>query len=274
MTSPLAFGARARLIAKASRADARMEATRADRAESAGAPVATARQSALLTAVKAMGLAATAGLSAALAVRLVGSIHSVSGVAAVVAGSLAGYLLADLSSGTVHWFCDTFFSETTPIVGRRLIQPFREHHVNPQEITTCSMLEQDASSYMSLIPVLWLVRSWAPVGSAALLAQAALLGLAIGTMGTNVFHKWAHTSDPPAAVRWLQRRRWILSPEAHAVHHRSYDGGYCVTSGWMNAVLDRVRFFPRLELVVRSFLPRPRGDVGAGGATASNRGQP
>jgi len=241
-----------------------MEATRADRAESAGAPEPTARQSALLTAVKAMGLAATAGLSAALAVRLIASIHSVSGVVTLIGGSLVGYLLADLSSGTVHWFCDTFFSETTPIIGRRLIQPFREHHVNPQEITTCSMLEQDASSYMSLMPVLWFVRSWTPVGTVALLAQSALLGLAVGAMGTNVFHKWAHTSDPPAPVRWLQRRRWILSPEAHAVHHRSYDGGYCVTSGWMNAVLDRVRFFPRLEIAVRRLLPRPRRDTGAG----------
>ena len=240
-----------------------MEPTRADRAESAGAPEPTAGQSALLTAVKAMGLAATAGLSAVLAVRLIGLIHSVSGVATLVFGGLVGYLLADLSSGTVHWFCDTFFSETTPIIGRRLIQPFRVHHSQPQEITTCSMLEQDASSYMSLIPVLWLVRSWAPAGTADLLAQAALLGLAIGAMGTNVFHKWAHTSDPPAPVRWLQRRRWILSPEAHAVHHRSYDGGYCVTSGWMNAVLDRVRFFPRLEIAVRRLLPRPRRDSGA-----------
>ena len=251
-----------------------MESTPAARAVAAGAPEPTARQSALLTAVKAMGLAATAGLSAVLAVRLVGSIHSGSGVAAVVAGSLVGYLLADLASGTVHWFCDTFFSETTPIIGRRLIQPFRVHHVDPQEITTCGMLEQDASSYMSLIPVLWFARSWSPMGTVALLAQAALLGLAIGAMGTNVFHKWAHTSNPPAPVRWLQRRRWILSPEAHAVHHRSYDGGYCVTSGWMNAVLDRVRFFPRLEVAVRSLLPRQRGNAGAGGATASNRGQP
>lgn len=261
-----------------------MEATRADGAVSASAPKAAAPQSALLTAVKAMGLAVAAGLNAALAVRLIGSVHSAAGVAILVAGSLAGYLLADLASGTVHWFCDSFFDETTPIIGRRLIQPFRVHHVDPHEITTCSMLEQDASSYMSLIPALWLVRRWAPLGAAALLAQAALFGLTVGTIGTNLFHKWAHMSEPPAAVRWLQRRRWILSPEAHAVHHRSYDGGYCVTSGWMNAVLDRVRFFPRLERAVRTFLPRPRGvyplrpraaavDAGGRGETGSSRGQ-
>jgi len=30
----------------------------------------------------------------------------------------------------------------------------------------------------------------------------------------------------------------------------------------MNAGLDRVRFFPRLELAIRAFLPRRRGDAG------------
>ena len=28
-----------------------------------------------------------------------------------------GYALADLMTGTVHWFCDSFFSEKTPFIG-------------------------------------------------------------------------------------------------------------------------------------------------------------
>jgi len=236
-----------------------MESTdAAARATVADAPPTSARQSALLGVVKAVGLVAAAGLSAALAVRLVASIRSASGAVTLVVGSLVGYLLADLLSGTVHWFCDTFFGEETPIIGRRLIRPFRDHHLRPQEITRFGLLEQDGSNYISLIPLLWLVRSWAPHGSVALLVQATLLGLAVGSLGTNLFHKWAHSSDVSGWVRWLQRRRLILSPEAHAVHHRSYDGGYCVTSGWMNPMLDRIRLFPRLERVVRGFGRRAR----------------
>jgi ubiquitin-conjugating enzyme E2 variant len=187
-----------------------MESTDAAvRATVADAPPTSARQSVLLGGVKAVGLVAAAGLSAALAVRLVGSIRSASGAVTLVVGSLVGYLIADLLSGTVHWFCDTFFGEETPIIGRRLIQPFRDHHLRPQEITRYGLLEQDGSNYISLIPLLWLVRSWAPLGTVALLVQATLLGLAIGSLGTNLFHKWAHSGDVPSWVRWLQRCRLI-----------------------------------------------------------------
>jgi len=82
-----------------------------------------------------------------------------------------------------------------------------------------------------------------------------LLGLATGSFGTNLFHKWAHEPNPPVVVRWLQRSRLILGPERHQHHHSDYSRGFCVTSGWMNPVLDALGFFPRLERVVRFFKP-------------------
>ena len=45
----------------------------------------------------------------------------------------------------------------------------------------------------------------------------------------------------------------ILEPERHQRHHRDYSRGFCVTSGWMNPLLDGLRLFPRVELVVRFF---------------------
>ena len=50
------------------------------------------------------------------------------------ASVLIGYLAADFLSGTVHWFCDTFFNAKTPLIGRFLIQPFRDHHSQPRRI--------------------------------------------------------------------------------------------------------------------------------------------
>ena len=85
----------------------------------------------------------------------------------------------------------------------------------------------------------------------ALFTHAALCGFAAGALGTNLFHKWAHAEQAPSIVRWLQRRRLILSPDAHRVHHRTYTGGYCVTSVWLNAVLDVVNFFGRAERAIR-----------------------
>src|SRR5262245_21525621 len=46
---------------------------------------------------------------------------------------LVGVLAADLTSGLIHWFADTWGSETMPIVGRRLLWPFRVHHINPRD---------------------------------------------------------------------------------------------------------------------------------------------
>lgn len=212
-------------------------------------------QSPAMTAFKGLGLVVAVGLDVVLALRLAGAVRVATDVAWLAGGGLLGYLAADLMSGTVHWFCDTFFSEETPLIGRRLIQPFRVHHHDPLEITRCGVLEQDASSYLVLIPAVWAVQRSPAHGAFALLAQAALLGLALGALGTNLFHKWAHSSRVPAGVRWLQRHRLILSPDAHDVHHRSYTGGYCVTSGWMNRCLDPVDFFPRLERAVRRLLP-------------------
>ena len=92
-----------------------------------------------------------------------------------------------------------------------------------------------------------------PGSVGALFWCCCLLGLATGSFGTNLFHKWAHVPKPPVVVRWLQRSGLILEPERHQHHHRDYDRGFCVTSGWMNPLLDALRFFPRVELVVRFF---------------------
>ena len=65
---------------------------------------------------------------------------------------------------------------------------------------------------------------------------------------TNQFHKWAHTKNPAGWVRLLQRAGLILSPEHHAVHHAApRDKYYCITVGWMNPLLDKIRFFRFLE---------------------------
>ena len=55
---------------------------------------------------------------------------------AVSAGALlAGYVAADIGSGTLHWFFDTWLSAKTPVLGSMFVRPFREHHVDPLAIT-------------------------------------------------------------------------------------------------------------------------------------------
>ena len=220
------------------------------------------RQSLLVTAWKGAALAAALVLVGLSAVRLAAALGRPPDALLALTGALLGYLLADLVSGVVHWFCDSFFTESTPLIGGLVIRPFREHHRQPQDITRFRFLEQDSTTYLLPIPLLWIALGWTPAGTAALLAHAALLGFALGSMGTNLFHKWAHAERVPPGVRWMQRRGLVLSPAAHAVHHRSYDGGYCVTSGWMNRLLDPLAFFTRLERLVRACIGRRRDERG------------
>jgi ubiquitin-conjugating enzyme E2 variant len=213
-----------------------------------------------LKIAKAAALAIALCLFSILGFRLTGRVLASPVTLPLVAlGVLVGYLAADLMSGTVHWFCDTFFAEDTPLIGPTVILPFRDHHRHPEAITGYRLLEQDGTNYVILILPLWLAVSAAPAGGSllGLAGLSALWGLALGSLGTNLFHKWAHSDGAPAVVRWLQRRRLILSPESHAVHHRSYTGGYCVTNGWMNPLLDRLDAFGRVERLVRRRRPRP-----------------
>jgi len=162
-----------------------------------------------------------------------------------------GVLIADFASGLVHWFCDTVFEEDTPLVGPLVILPFREHHRDPLAMTRHAFLEITGNICLALVPALllalWLLPAPAAGGRAGQLAHALLLATTFAAFWTNQLHKWAHTPVPPSMVSRLQRLGVILAPVAHGRHHRPAGRAYCVLTGWMNAPLDRVEFFPRLE---------------------------
>ncbi len=66
-------------------------------------------------------------LLASLLVRIATAEQDLNGWLIFALAIFPGYLFADIASGLVHWFCDTFFEEKTPLLGKLLIQPFREH---------------------------------------------------------------------------------------------------------------------------------------------------
>jgi hypothetical protein len=173
----------------------------------------------------------------------------------------SGVLCADFATGTIHWFCDRFLRPDTPLVGPLLIRPFREHHEDPTAMTHHGLLELHGNSCIPVIATLVAVRVLLPdAGGSARLAFDLWLVFFLGaSMASNQFHMWAHHPAPPAVVRWLQRRGIVLSPERHARHHRGgFDRSYCMTSGLLNPLLDRLDFFGALERAIRSLLPARR----------------
>jgi ubiquitin-conjugating enzyme E2 variant len=163
-----------------------------------------------------------------------------------VAGAGLGYALADLVSGLVHWGCDRFGSSATPVLGPRLIAPFREHHERPEAMVEHDFAELVGSSLLAVTPIWAASWWWVGAGSAAWQGFALALGLATGL--TNVLHRWAHVPEPPRTVRWLQRHRLILSRAEHARHHAPpFATHYCVTTGWWNGPLARSGVLEWLE---------------------------
>jgi ubiquitin-conjugating enzyme E2 variant len=154
-----------------------------------------------------------------------------------------GFIAADVASGLMHWFCDTYFTRSTPLVGRMIIAPFREHHVDPEALARHGVLERNGNNCLASLPLLvgawWSLGPGAPPHAGSDVLRGFLIALAATLCLTNQIHAWAHSASPPRLVRRLQRAGVLLAPERHSVHHRG-ERAYAVVSGWSNPCLDRV----------------------------------
>jgi ubiquitin-conjugating enzyme E2 variant len=176
-------------------------------------------------------------------------------------GAIAGLVSGDFVSGLVHWAADTYGEEHTPVIGRSLVKPFRIHHVRPQEICEHGLVETIGNTCILAAPLLTLFVVLMTTGETSAAAAAAVFAavMTVGvTVATNQFHKWAHRQSPPRPVRLLQRARIILTPEHHQTHHAApFELSYAITNGWLNPLLNRTRFFRRLEGALRAFGIKP-----------------
>lgn len=189
-------------------------------------------------------------LLAPMARRLGAGMDGAAAVATLLVAGGLGIAATDLTSGVVHWFCDTFFAEDTPVLGPLLIGPFREHHTDPLAMTRRDFLCTNRTNVAAITAVLalLLVARQGAAEMPSLFADAWWMAYALAVALTNEGHKLAHAPRVPAVAAWLQRRGLIVSPAHHARHHDgAYGRAFCVTTGWCNPVLDRVDLFGRLE---------------------------
>ena len=132
-------------------------------------------------------------------------------------------------------------------------------HLRVRSITH-DFYEVSGNNALVTIPLVVLLAALpAPIGFLTHFMVVLGASLTLSVVATNQFHSWAHSPSPPRMVQRLQAWGLILTPERHARHHRDdHDRAYCVTSGWLNPVLDRIRFFERLERIVRAAPGRRR----------------
>jgi hypothetical protein len=163
-----------------------------------------------------------------------------------------GIVLGDFVSGLVHWAADSYFHYDTPLIGSAFIKPFRLHHAFPKDICTHNLVSVTGNTCILAVPVMFacLFILWRETVPAWLAAALFLNGVMSGaTVLTNLFHKWAHLgADAAPFVKWMQSKHLILPADHHQVHHTEpFNRYYCITNGWVNPVLDRTDFFPRME---------------------------
>ncbi len=230
------------------------------------------RRSAWLIALDALSLSAAAVLTAAAFARIE-ALPPLSWLPLLVPAAIAGWAFADFGSGLVHFACDRFGREDTPLLGPAVIRPFREHHRDPREITRHGFVELSGNSALALTPLLAASGALAPWFGEALLPSAAFswgMSASLGLLTTNQIHRWAHMQRPPRLARLLRRLRLAISAEAHARHHAgAHDIAFCITNNWCNAWLDGARVWARAEGAVRALAER-RARANGGAASPNN----
>ena len=166
---------------------------------------------------------------------------------------LLSILLADFFSGLVHFLCDNFGSAETPLLGPNFIKAFLDHHDDPQGMVDHDTVELLGNSCLGSLLLLALIHYFLPIQVllASVYTHTFALMLIFIMVLTNQFHQWAHNHNSPKFAKSLQRFNLILSPENHNRHHKPpYDKNYCMTSGWLNPFLNRIRFFDGLAKIL------------------------
>jgi hypothetical protein len=155
--------------------------------------------------------------------------------------------LADFVAGLVHWAEDAYFTEDTPVIGRQVIVPNIVHHHLPRYFTRLSWWE--SSRLLVLAGLVLFALAW-PLG---LLSWQLLLFVGIG-VNANEIHKMAHRTRAENGwlVSQLQDWRILQTPRQHGRHHADPKNTYyCPVTNYVNPLLERIDFWPRLEAFIK-----------------------
>lgn len=154
--------------------------------------------------------------------------------------------LADFVAGLVHWAEDAYFTEDTPMIGRLVIVPNIVHHHLPRYFTRLSWWQ---SSRLLVLAGLLLLAVALPLG---LVSWQLLLFLAV-SVNANEIHKMAHRTraENGRLISTLQDWRILQTARHHGRHHSDPKNTYyCPVTNFVNPLLERVEFWPRLEALI------------------------
>ncbi len=154
----------------------------------------------------------------------------------------------DFLSGFVHWFFDTQVEPSETFIGRIAID-FLDHHVRPARTAEVGFF---VSAHRPALFVTLPLVTMSSVLALPAIAAAAIFWAGFFSMLVPQTHKEAHLCEHHPITAWLQKSRLILHPVSHQTHHDDNSQCYCVFTGWLNPVLDRIRFWRLMERVFKA----------------------
>lgn len=171
---------------------------------------------------------------------------------------LAVVLLADLVSGVVHWWEDSYAKLDGGPFKQVAIDNLR-HHARPREFL--------AKGYWASSWDLWLLGAIAVAASAALGVFSWHVALfAVLVANANQVHKWTHRTrhENGAVIGTLQRMLLLQTARHHSRHHQgTRDTHYCVLTNFLNPLLEEVQLWRRLERAIAKLTGAQRRDEAA-----------
>ncbi|MEN9778608.1 MAG: hypothetical protein RJB04_2363, partial [Verrucomicrobiota bacterium] len=174
-----------------------------------------------------------------------------------IASTAIAVLAADFVVGVFHWIEDAYLRDDCPVLGELVARPNILHHYRPRHFLKKSWVASCWDLWLVaglILTAVWVFGTLTP----AVWVFALLAGNA------NQIHKWAHRSrrENGPWINLLHDLRILQGPKHHAIHHTDPKSThYCVITEFLNPILERIRFWTRLECWLRkAFGIRRRSD--------------
>ncbi len=152
-------------------------------------------------------------------------------------------LLADFISGIGHWFEDAYGNPDWPILGKYVVIPNIEHHKKPRDFLKGSYIYRNSTVLVPALFFLFLLYScgwlcWQSIFFTVYIAQV------------NEVHAISHRikEENYFLLRLLQKIGLVQSNKHHGWHHKApYNCNYCIMTEYLNPILNKIRFWERIE---------------------------
>lgn len=166
----------------------------------------------------------------------------------------AGYILATLATGALHFIFDNYFSEKTPILGF-IVDEFRKHHTDPGKIAREDNLQCLNTTFLSANLILPLVLFFSVKFNMGSILINFFLSSTIFMSITNLVHRQNHLKDINNIPYWhkfMYKHGIFQSPQQHQVHHTApHNKSFCILSDVFNPFLNEKDFWRKITIVVK-----------------------